>query len=268
VERLFAVFEAEARKPALVFAGRTWTYGDLDRLSRSYACGLESAGLAPGDRVAVYTETSPEVIVALLAHYRAGLVHVPINPGYRGEELTHILEDSGAVAVLVRSGSAAAGVLNAILPPQDLRLQILIGGSGGAPGTLAYEWLARAQVPRKGGDLPPRSSDADTAALVYTSGTTGKSKGVELSFRAIVENTEAVTRLWRFRPEDRIALALPLFHVHGLCLGVHAALLHGQTLLLQEHFNASSVAGLFDGSGATVFMGVPTMYVRLLELMA
>jgi acyl-CoA synthetase (AMP-forming)/AMP-acid ligase II len=268
VERIFAPFTAAAGKPALIFAGRAWTYGELDRLSRSYARGLASAGLAPGDRVAVYAETSPEVIVALLAHYRAGLVHVPINPGYRGKELRHILEDSGAAAVLVRAGSAAAGVLNAITPPKDLRLQILIGGSGGAAGTLAFEWLAGTQVPRSESDAPPLSSDEDTAALVYTSGTTGKSKGVELSFRAIVENTEAVTRLWRFTPEDRVVLALPLFHVHGLCLGAHGALLHGQTLLLQERFDAASVAGLFDASGATVFMGVPTMYVRLLEHMA
>jgi acyl-CoA synthetase (AMP-forming)/AMP-acid ligase II len=268
VERLFAPLTASAGKPALLFAGRAWTYGDLDRLSRSYARGLSSAGLRPGDRVAVYAETSPEVIVALLAHYRAGLVHVPINPGYRGEELTHILEDSGAAAVLVRAGSAAAGVLNAIEPPENLHLQVLIGGSGGAAGTLAFEWLARDQSHHSAGDRPPRSADDDTAALVYTSGTTGKSKGVELSFRAIVENTEAVTRLWRFTPEDRIVLALPLFHVHGLCLGAHGALLHGQTLLLEQRFEPASVAGLFAASGATVFMGVPTMYVRLLEHMA
>ena len=268
VERLFAPLAAGAGKPALFYAGRAWTYGELDRLSRSYARGLASAGLKPGDRVAVYADASPEVIVALLAHYRAGLVHVPINPGYRGEELTHILEDSGASAVLVRAGSNAAGVLNAIVAPENLRLQILIGGSGGAAGTLAFEWLARTDLPRSAGDPPPLSADEDTAVLLYTSGTTGKSKGVELSFRAIVDNTEAVTRLWRFTPEDRVALALPLFHVHGLCLGVHGALLHGQTLLLEERFDAASVASLFDASGATVFMGVPTMYLRLLEHMA
>ena len=264
VERLLAPL-AEEGKPALLFAGRALTFGDLDRLSRSYARGLAAAGLVPGDRVAVYAEKSPEVVVALLGHYRAGFVHVPINPGYRGEELKHILEDSGASAVLVRADSAAAGVLNAIAPPENLRLQILIGGSGGAPGTLAFEWLAGTRVPPSAGDAPPLSADGDTAVLVYTSGTTGKSKGVELTFRSIVDNIEAVTRLWRFTPEDRIALALPLFHVHGLCLGVHGALLHGQALLLEERFDAARVAGLFDASGATVFMGVPTMYTRLLE---
>ncbi len=267
VEKLFAPLLASGDKPALVFEGRTWTYRELDSLSRHYARGLETAGLAPGDRVAVYAESCPEVIVAMLAHYRAGLVHVPINPSYRGEELTHILEDSGAKAVLVAADSPAAGVLNAIAPPENLRLQILIGGSGGAAGTLAFEWLAASPLPRTARAAPPQARDADTAALLYTSGTTGKSKGVELSFRSIVENTEAVTGLWRFTPEDRIALALPLFHVHGLCLGLHGALLHGQTLLLGRSFDAARVVRAFASEGATVFMGVPTMYVRLLDYM-
>ncbi|MGH9399249.1 MAG: class I adenylate-forming enzyme family protein, partial [Thermoanaerobaculia bacterium] len=237
------------------------------RLSRHYARGLCAAGLAPGDRVAVYAENSPEVVVALFAHYRAGLVHVPINPGYRGEELAHILEDSGARAVLVRVGSTAAGVLEAAAVPDSLKLRILIGGSGGAPGTLAYEWLVETSLPRAARGAPPAASDEDTAALVYTSGTTAKSKGVELSFRAIVENTEAVTRLWRFTAEDRSLLTLPLFHVHGLCLGLHGALLHGQTVRLFDSFDAARVVQAFAGEGATVFMGVPTMYVRLLEHM-
>ena len=265
VEKLFAPLLSSGDKPALVFEGRTWTYRELDSLSRHYARGLETAGLAPGDRVAVYADTCPEVVVAMLAHHRAGLVHVPINPSYRGDELLHILEDSGAMAVVVAADSAAAGVLNAIVPPPNLRLQILIGGSGGAPGTLAFEWLAATPLPRAARASPPGASDADTAALVYTSGTTGKSKGVALSFRAIVENTEAVTRLWRFAPEDRIALTLPLFHVHGLCLGLFGALLHGQTLLLGRSFDAARVVRAFAEEGATVFMGVPTMYVRLLD---
>jgi malonyl-CoA/methylmalonyl-CoA synthetase len=101
--------------------------------------------------------------------------------------------------------------------------------------------------------------------LIYTSGTTGKSKGVALSYRALVDNTASVTGLWRFSPEDRLVLALPLFHVHGLALGVAGMLVNGLTLVLEPRFDPAGVVEAFERSGATVFMGVPTMYVRLLE---
>jgi len=111
-----------------------------------------------------------------------------------------------------------------------------------------------------------REAEPDAlATLIYTSGTTGKSKGVEHSFRAVVNNTLSMTDLWRFDPSDRLALSLPLFHVHGLCLGVHGALLHGMTTLLSERFDARAIIRAFAADGATVFQGVPTMYVRLLE---
>jgi acyl-CoA synthetase (AMP-forming)/AMP-acid ligase II len=101
--------------------------------------------------------------------------------------------------------------------------------------------------------------------LIYTSGTTGKSKGVALPYRALADNTASVTGLWRFAPEDRLVLALPLFHVHGLVLGVAGMLVNGLTLLLEPRFDPARVADAFARDGATVFMGVPTMYVRLLE---
>ncbi len=101
--------------------------------------------------------------------------------------------------------------------------------------------------------------------LIYTSGTTGKSKGVALSYRALADNTASVTGLWRFAPEDRLVLALPLFHVHGLVLGVTGMLVNGLTLLLEPRFEPGRVVRAFAEDGATVFMGVPTMYVRLLE---
>jgi acyl-CoA synthetase (AMP-forming)/AMP-acid ligase II len=267
-ERLFAALESHPEKPAIVFEGRTWTFADLDRLSAAYARGLSGKGIEPGDRVAVFAETDPEVVVALLGHYRLGAIHVPINTRYRGEEVTHILEDSGARAVLLRSGSSGARVLEALAPARALAFRVWIGGDD--PAALAedvgFDRLVETASPgRKPAPLP---ADKDPAILLYTSGTTGKSKGVELSFRALVANTEAVTRLWRFSPEDRMALALPLFHVHGLGLGVHGALVNGMTMLLFERFDASRIVEAFEREGATLFQGVPTMYVKLLELLA
>ena len=264
VDRLFFALANGADKTAVVFEGREWTFAQLDRLSRRYARGLALAGVSAGDRVAVYAETSPEVVVALLGHYRLGALHVPINTRYQGEELSHVLEDSGAKAVLVGAGTEGERVLAEIPQPPALRHRILLGGAG----DLAFERLVRTHLPAREADAEPAPKDADTAILLYTSGTTGKSKGVELSFCSIVENTLAVTGLWRFESADRQAIALPLFHVHGLCLGVHGALLHTQTALLFPRFDAERIADAFARDGATVFQGVPTMYVRLLELMA
>jgi malonyl-CoA/methylmalonyl-CoA synthetase len=130
-------------------------------------------------------------------------------------------------------------------------------------GQVAFERLLEAPEIR----ADPAADDADTALLVYTSGTTGKSKGAALSFSAVVANTEALMALWRVSSSDRLVLTLPLFHVHGLCIGVHGALLTGLTLLLSERFQAEEVVRAFAEQGATIFMGVPTMYVKLLELL-
>jgi len=268
VDRLFSAIAARPEKPAIVFEGRTWTFADLDRLSAACARGLSAKGIEPGDRVAVFAETSPEVVVALLGHYRLGAVHVPINTRYRGEEVTQILEDSGAKAVLLRAGSSCARVLDGLAPRPAQARRIWIGGRDPAAGPEDVAFDGLVETPPRNRETPPLPADEDAAILLYTSGTTGKSKGVELSFRALVANTEAVTRLWRFSQEDRMALALPLFHVHGLGLGVHGALLSGMTLLLFERFDASGIVNAFEREGATLFQGVPTMYVKLLELFA
>ena len=267
VDRLFSAIAARPEKPAIVFEGRAWTFADLDSLSAAYARGLSAKGIEPGDRVAVFAETSPEVVVALLGHYRLGAIHVPINTRYRGAEVTHILEDSGARAILLRAGSPCARVLEDLAPPAGLVFRIWTGGENPAPHPedVAFDRLVEtASLARETAPLP---ADEDPAILLYTSGTTGKSKGVELSFRALVANTEAVTRLWRFCPQDRMALALPLFHVHGLGLGVHGALVNGMTLLLFERFDAGRIVEAFERDRATLLQGVPTMYVKLLELL-
>ena len=213
--------------------------------------------------MAVYAETCPEVVIALLGHYRLGAAHVPVNTRYRGEELAHVLSDSGASAVLVEAGSERERILDSLEGPR-LRRILLGSGPGGQKADLRFDSLADTAA----GPLPAPPSDEETAILLYTSGTTGKSKGVLLSFRAVIDNILAVTGLWRFTSGDRQALALPLFHVHGLCLGVHAALLHGQTAVLLPRFEPARVVRAFAEEGATVFQGVPTMYALLLEHLA
>jgi malonyl-CoA/methylmalonyl-CoA synthetase len=232
----------------------------MRRWAGSYVALLERAGVKRGDRIAVFAETRPELVAAFAGHLSSGVIHVPINTRYKADEARHILEDSGAVAVLTQEGEECHAVLNAILRQQKSpQLRHVLTIAAAFPSSPSERFFssdfARVEPPQ----------DDDVAMLIYTSGTTGESKGVALSHRALEENTRTMMELWRFSPADRLVHALPLFHVHGLCLGVAGALLTGFTLLLEERFDAANVVEAFANGGATAFMGVPTMYVRLLE---
>jgi acyl-CoA synthetase (AMP-forming)/AMP-acid ligase II len=268
--RLLSALHNRASEPVVVCKGRSHSFEEIRQWANSYVAFLERAGVKRGDRVAVFAETRPELIAAFVGHLSSGVVHVPINTRYKGEEARHILEDSGAVAVLTQEGEECHDVLDEILrekKPAALKNVLALAAafpsspsrkssSSSPPSKISLSSnLARSETP----------SDNDVAMLIYTSGTTGKSKGVALSYRALEENTRAMMDLWRFSPADRLVLALPLFHVHGLGLGVAGALLTGFTLLLEERFDAARVVEAFANDGATAFMGVPTMYVRLLE---
>jgi malonyl-CoA/methylmalonyl-CoA synthetase len=271
-DRLLGCLRTRAAHPALVWGGRSYTFEEIDRWASDYVARLASLGIRPGDRVAVFAETCPELIAAFVGHLQSGVIHVPINTRYKADEARHILEDSGAVAVLTGGeGEECGEVLREILGrgPEHLKHVVALRKAfpAGQPAAVAspspsspsknvlFSDPAHATAPR----------DSDAAMLIYTSGTTGKSKGVALSYRALADNTASVTGLWRFAPEDRLVLALPLFHVHGLALGVAGMLVNGLTLLLEPRFDAARVVEAFERDGATVFMGVPTMYVRLLE---
>ncbi|MGZ6988885.1 MAG: class I adenylate-forming enzyme family protein, partial [Thermoanaerobaculia bacterium] len=261
--RLLSALRTRATHEAVVWKGRSYSFEEMRRWASQYAAHLASLGIRQGDRVAVFAETCPEIVAALVGHLGAGIIHVPINTRYRAEEARHILEDSGAVAVLTRRTDGCAEVLDAILaegrPPKLLHVLDLAEVFPSSP----FEANLSSSSSYEPQSNPPAKDDA--ALLIYTSGTTGKSKGVALSHRALEENTRAVMDLWRFSEADRLVLALPLFHVHGLCLGVAGALLTGFTLILEERFDAARVVKAFAKDGATTFMGVPTMYVRLLE---
>jgi acyl-CoA synthetase (AMP-forming)/AMP-acid ligase II len=257
ISRLLGALSSRAAHPAVVWGGRSYSFEEMRRWASAYAAHLESLGIRRGDRVAVFADTCPELIAAFIGHLTSGVIHVPINTRYKADETRHILEDSGAVAVLVgNEKEASSEVLEEILGkgrPHGLRETLTIAAA--FPSSPSKQIFSS----------PPPPSDESIAMLIYTSGTTGKSKGVALSYRALADNTASVTGLWRFAPEDRLVLALPLFHVHGLVLGVTGMLVNGLTLLLEPRFDPARVVEAFAGEGATVFMGVPTMYVRLLE---
>jgi acyl-CoA synthetase (AMP-forming)/AMP-acid ligase II len=238
--RLLGSLAARPERAALEFEERIYSFRDLERLSARFAAGLAAFGVTPGDAVAVRMPTCPEAVVAFLGDLRAGAVHVPLNPDFGEEESRHIVTDSGSkLTVAHTAGDCPYG--------KQVAFEDVLAAGAPAPSA------------RDGAE------DDATALLLYTSGTTGKSKGVELSFRAVVSNLGGVTGLWRIGPADRVAIALPLFHVHGLGLGVIGSLLNGATVLLFRKFDTPAIVEAFRTHGATVFMGVPTMYVRLLE---
>lgn len=223
------------------------THAALANETLHLASGLVERGLEPGTRVAGYADSSIAGILWQLATLAGGGIWVPINARYRAEEVRSILEDASPRWLVTDT----THLPTATAASTGLGIQI-IDGAHTAP------WA---------GLQPhaPSSNHEAIAWLLYTSGTTGRSKGVALSHRALLSGLGSLTRLWCFSPEDRLVLSLPLFHVHGLGLGVIGSLLHGTSIVLHKRFDPAAVVAAFREQGATVFMGVPTLYRRLLD---
>ena len=262
IEQLFAHVDQRHDRTAFALDGERLTFAELDDRSRRYARHLEERGVVAGDRIAAFVGTSLDMVVALLGHYRVGAIHVPINTRYGNVEIDHILEDSGARLLLVDDTPEARTLARDVAASATVESVVVLGRPNALDEhELGFEGAIVASDPLEG-EL--RRSDEDTALLIYTSGTTGRSKGVQIPFRAVVRNIDALTRHWRWTSEDALVLALPLFHVHGLCIGIHGTLLRGCRALLHRRFVPERVATEI-GMGGTIFMGVPTMYSRLLH---
>jgi acyl-CoA synthetase (AMP-forming)/AMP-acid ligase II len=246
---LFARFSHDPDATAVLADDAASTYGELDVEARRFAARLLGGGVVPGDRVAVLAAPSARVISCVLGAHRAAAVCVPINTRYRDRELAHILADSDPAAVIVDDDPDRTAMLDRV-----------------APG-LRRIGLDDRDLPAPAAG-PPLPDDDDTALIIYTSGTTGPSKGAELSYRAVVSNMLALAGVWNWTAQDRLVLALPLYHVHGLCLGIHGAFVRGMSIVLQRSFDPQAVVAAFRDRNASVFMGVPTMYRRLLQHLA
>ncbi len=257
----------------------------------------EPSSLAP--RVVVLCQASLAALAVIVAHHVAGFVHTPLSSTCTEHELLHVLDDAAPLAVVVddadedhiaqlhellvarNQGRASSADVPAtgVVPPCSL---ITVGLH--ADGTLRSEVVLTASgtatrdsrlAPHDGdnsesalwSDLVERQRrDEATTLMIYTSGTTGRPKGVELSYRALVGAMSSLGSLWGFCPRDRVIVTLPLFHVHGLGIGVFASLLCGARVQLHARFAPDKVTAAID-EGGTVFLGVPTMYARLIEHM-
>ncbi|WP_431299798.1 malonate--CoA ligase [Tabrizicola sp. BL-A-41-H6] len=234
-------------------AGDRITYADLVVRTGQMANALVGLGVKPGDRVAVQVEKSVEAIILYLATVRAGAVFLPLNTAYTVAEVAYFIGD--AEPALFVCDPARVADFAAIADKTGARLVTLDANGKGSLSDAAV--TARpdfATVPRNADDL---------AALLYTSGTTGRSKGAMLTHGNLVSNALTLCEAWRFNKADVLIHALPIFHTHGLFVATNVTLLSGASMVLLPKFDAGLILDLM--ARATVLMGVPTYYVRLLE---
>jgi len=233
--------------------GQTITHGAFLRLAAQFANLLTSKGLAPGDRIAVQIAKSPEALALYAASVQAGLIFLPLNTGYTPAEVTYFVQDSGARLFVCDPEREAQ--LGPVAANAGAMLETL-SGSGG--GTLTVQ---AAQLPQTF-ETCPRTGD-DLAAFLYTSGTTGRSKGAMLTQTNLLSNAQALCDLWQFTDRDVLLHALPIFHTHGLFVATNITLIAGGSMIFLPGFDLDAmIAGL---PRATAMMGVPTFYTRLLD---
>ena len=233
--------------------GSTTSYGEFLRTAARFAHALTAAGLGPGDRLAVQVPKSPEALALYAAAVQAGVALLPLNTAYTVEELRYFIADSKASLVVCNPADEA--VLAPVAKGNSAGITTLDAKGGGQ----LMEWAADfpdtfATVARNEGDL---------AALLYTSGTTGRPKGAMLSQRSLLSNAEILVDYWRFTQNDVLLHALPIHHTHGLFVAVNVTLLAGGSMIYLPRFDLDAILGQMPR--ATTMMGVPTFYTRLLD---
>ncbi len=233
--------------------GTSISYGEAFALSARYANALKRLGVAPGDRVAVQVDKSWQAIALYLGVIRAGAVYLPLNTGYTPAEIAYFLSDAEA-AVFVCQPRTLAG-LEPVAKEAGVRHVLTLGADGA--GTAAE--LAASQPDDFDGVT--RAPD-DLAAILYTSGTTGRSKGAMLTQENLLSNAVTLQAYWQFTADDVLIHALPIFHTHGLFVAVNTTILAGGSMIWLAKFDPDEVFAAMPR--ATAMMGVPTFYVRLL----
>jgi malonyl-CoA/methylmalonyl-CoA synthetase len=232
---------------------RVLLYGEAWAQSARLAQALLALGVRVGDRVAVQVEKSPEAVLLYLATLRAGAVYLPLNSGYTAAELEYFLSDSGPALFVCAPDKEPA--LRALAQ----RLAVPVGTLGiNGDGSLMA--VARECAPEFA-DVARAAEDL--AAILYTSGTTGRSKGAMLTHGNLLSNARTLASLWEFTPRDVLLHALPIFHIHGLFVAINVTLAAASSMIFLPRFDTELV--LAQLPAASVMMGVPTFYVRLLK---
>ncbi len=246
-----------SRDDARVFAWlpdeSTVSYDALDRRSAQYANALSTLGVRVGDRVAVQADKSIDMLFLYLGCLRAGIVFLPLNPAYTAVELDYFIRDAEPALVVCTPGTreVVCGLATRAGVPSVETLDTAGSGTLTALADAAAEWFDTVNV-----------DDDALAAILYTSGTTGRSKGAMLSHGNLASNGLTLKEYWRFTADDVLLHALPIFHTHGLFVATNVTLAAGAGMIFLPQFDVEQVLRALPR--ATVMMGVPTFYIRLL----
>ncbi len=230
--------------------GKTWSYREIDQSSARYAAALRGLGLTAGDRLVAQVDKSVDAVLLYLACLRCGIIYVPLNTAYTTHEIEYFLSDANPHTLICR--------------PEDLQRLASIAQEQGAVNCLSLADGLDQYATKAAADEQLTRLDQDAViAMIYTSGTTGRSKGAMLSYENLASNLLALHEIWGWQSDDVLLHALPIFHVHGLFVALHCALLGGSTVLFHEKFDIDALRE--DLPRARVLMGVPTFYTRLLK---
>lgn len=252
-DALFAP-RAQSDAPFLILQdGSSLTYRDFDQMADRFAHAMKGVGLKAGDRVALQVAKSAEALAVYAASVRAGFVFLPLNTAYTADEISYFVGDS-QTRLLLCDGRAEAS-LKPVAQHHDATLLTLDADGSGSFADLAARMHATHYVADRAAD--------DVAALLYTSGTTGRSKGAMITQGNLLSNAEALQASWQFSDQDVLLHALPIFHTHGLFVASNLSLLTGCRMIFLPGFKLDELIAYLPK--ATCMMGVPTFYTRLLD---
>lgn len=255
---IYAIFaERFLRNPTQVSieteGGKTYTYADVESETAKLANLFVSTGAQKGDRLAAQVEKSAEALFVYLATVRAGLVYLPLNTAYQRGEMEYFLGDAQPAIVVCR--------------PQSEAMISTLAQAAGSKKVFTLDENAAGSLIEAAKNLPTtfataQVADSELAAILYTSGTTGRSKGAMLSHKNLASNVRVLHNYWGFKADDVLLHTLPIFHIHGLFVAANLNMYNGSKMFFLKKFDSSQVIDYSEKS--TVFMGVPTYYVRLL----
>ena len=247
---LLQIAHERLRRPDAIFIvgddGRIFTYGQFWKLAGRLSQALVSEGAKSGDRIAVQVEKSVEAIALFYACVRAGLIFLPLNTAYTPHEISYFLSDAEP-AIFIQSPQKHQ--------PAGVRVFTLDDVGGGS--------LMDCAAVFDGAFVDAPDDTERLTAILYTSGTTGKSKGAMLSDGNLASNAQALAKLWQFTPADKLIHSLPVYHTHGLFVATNTVFASGGQLLFRRKFDVDDIVRLLPE--ATSLMGVPTFYTRLLQ---
>jgi len=246
----------------LIYNEEIITYAQLWDTAAKVRHALQDLGIKPGDRIAIQLPKCMEFLYVHLANLQLGSISIPLNPTYTQEEIAYFLADSGARIFITDSSNASFARPQSTAFP-DLQYVITLDKNQGTnQNVISFQSLLNGKSSKA---VYPANPE-DTALIIYTSGTTGRSKGAMLSNENLLTNIESLHVIWGHSDQDVLLHVLPIFHVHGLLFAFHGALHAGMKIIIRSKFDPIDTCNCIHKYRCTIFMGVPTMYHRLLQV--